>query len=199
MSLSIAAAEPNTPDPTYATPAISAKPGTVPSSPNGPCRTGKTTSTASDKSAGGALFLGHDDEAPRAPGNERGARAPFRDGGGKHAVLNGADDPGPGPRNADHQLVARRIERAEHIGRGKDGHFMLGRAAAEQQRDPHPLRHVRKPPICPPLRGTSPEGRGLVNCGCEACPGRTCAAIVLGAHAIGSAPRLVGGSGCSSA
>src|SRR2546430_9220178 len=43
-SLSIASAEPSTPAPTYGTPASSSRPWTVPSSPNGPCRTGKTRS-----------------------------------------------------------------------------------------------------------------------------------------------------------
>ena len=45
-SLSIASAEPSTPAPTYGTPASSSRPWTVPSSPKGPCRTGKTTSTS---------------------------------------------------------------------------------------------------------------------------------------------------------
>ena len=43
--LSIAAAEAKTPEPTYGTPANSNKPWIVPSSPQGPCSTGKTTST----------------------------------------------------------------------------------------------------------------------------------------------------------
>ena len=76
MSLSIAAADPNTPDPTYATPAISAKPCTVPSSPNGPCRTGKTTSTASDKSGGTPSFSGMTMSRPEPPGT-RAARGPL--------------------------------------------------------------------------------------------------------------------------
>src|SRR4051794_13485565 len=46
MSLSIHSAEARTPAPTYGTPASSRSPWTVPSSPNGPCRTGKTTSTS---------------------------------------------------------------------------------------------------------------------------------------------------------
>src|SRR5699024_3024888 len=44
-SLSMAAALANTPAPTYGTPASSANPWMVPSSPNAPCNTGKTTST----------------------------------------------------------------------------------------------------------------------------------------------------------
>ena len=45
-SLSIASADAATPAPTYATSASSRSPCTVPSSPNGPCRIGSTTSTA---------------------------------------------------------------------------------------------------------------------------------------------------------
>jgi hypothetical protein len=44
-SLSMQSAEASTPAPTYGTPASSSRPCTVPSSPNGPCSTGKTTST----------------------------------------------------------------------------------------------------------------------------------------------------------
>ena len=42
--LSMAADEAKTPDPTYGVPAISSRPWRVPSSPQGPCRTGNTTS-----------------------------------------------------------------------------------------------------------------------------------------------------------
>ncbi len=45
-------AEAATPAPTYGTPASSSRPWTVPSSPNGPCRTGSTTSTAPSVAAG---------------------------------------------------------------------------------------------------------------------------------------------------
>ena len=44
-SLSIASADAATPEPTYGIPARSRSPCTVPSSPNGPCRIGRTTST----------------------------------------------------------------------------------------------------------------------------------------------------------
>ncbi len=44
-SLSIASADAATPAPTYGTPASSSSPCTVPSSPNGPCSIGTTTST----------------------------------------------------------------------------------------------------------------------------------------------------------
>ena len=45
-------AEATTPAPTYGTPASSSRPWTVPSSPNGPCRTGRTTSTAAERLGG---------------------------------------------------------------------------------------------------------------------------------------------------
>ena len=45
MDLSMAKALARTPDPTYGTPASSSSPWMVPSSPYGPCRRGKTTST----------------------------------------------------------------------------------------------------------------------------------------------------------
>ncbi len=43
VALSIASAEPSTPEPTYATSASSSIPCTVPSSPSGPCSNGSTT------------------------------------------------------------------------------------------------------------------------------------------------------------
>ena len=48
-SLSMQSAEASTPAPTYGTPASSSSPCTVPSSPNGPCSTGKTTSTSRER------------------------------------------------------------------------------------------------------------------------------------------------------
>ena len=66
-SLSIASDEAATPAPTYGMPASSSRPCTVPSSPNGPCRTGKTTSTSGERC---------DDRAARQPlERRRGARA----------------------------------------------------------------------------------------------------------------------------
>jgi hypothetical protein len=44
--LSIITADAVTPDPTYLTSARSSRPWMVPSSPNGPCSSGKTTSTS---------------------------------------------------------------------------------------------------------------------------------------------------------
>ena len=54
-----------TPEPTYGTPASSSSPCTVPSSPNGPCRIGSTTSTA--PSAAGVAAVGIGSVAPASP------------------------------------------------------------------------------------------------------------------------------------
>ena len=51
-SLSMHSADAATPAPTYGTPASSSSPCTVPSSPNGPCRIGSTTSTSPSVAAG---------------------------------------------------------------------------------------------------------------------------------------------------
>ena len=51
----MATAEASTPQPTYGTPASSSKPCTVPSSPSGPCSTGKTTSRSSSDSVRGTM------------------------------------------------------------------------------------------------------------------------------------------------
>ncbi len=48
-SLSMLTALASTPAPTYGTPAISSRPWMVPSSPNGPCSIGSTTSTSSSR------------------------------------------------------------------------------------------------------------------------------------------------------
>ena len=53
-TLSIATAEASTPAPTYGTSSSSSKPWTVPSSPNGPCRTGNTASAPSRPPEGSA-------------------------------------------------------------------------------------------------------------------------------------------------
>ncbi len=54
-ALSMPTAEPRTPAPTYGTLASSSSPCTVPSSPNGPCSTGKTTSMEPAVSGGGRV------------------------------------------------------------------------------------------------------------------------------------------------
>ena len=89
-----------------------------------------------------AIRLRQDREPPRAARNERDARSALGNRGRKLAVLNRAQEPGPGPGDADRDgLVARRIERAEYVSGGQHGDIVLGRAAAEQQRDPQPLDH----------------------------------------------------------
>ena len=70
-----------TPEPMYGTPASSSSPCTVPSSPNGPCRMGSTTSTA--PSAAGVAAVGTGRFAPdsvSASGTSPGgsAHAPSR-------------------------------------------------------------------------------------------------------------------------
>ncbi len=63
-----------------------------------------------------AVGLGQDREPPRAAGDESDAGPAVRNGGRELAALDGAEEPGPRPGNADrHGFVARRIERAEHI------------------------------------------------------------------------------------
>jgi hypothetical protein len=57
-SLSIVSAEPSTPEPTYGSPSISSSPCTVPSSPNGPCRIGSTTSIGPVGAGSGASTVG---------------------------------------------------------------------------------------------------------------------------------------------
>ena len=59
-----------TPEPTYATSASSRSPWTVPSSPNGPCRTGKTTSTW-PSGDGGAPFAGIGSAPAPSPSSAR--------------------------------------------------------------------------------------------------------------------------------
>ena len=65
-------AEAMTPAPTYGTSASSRKPCTVPSSPKGPCRTGKTTSTSA--SVAGTFDAGTgSDSLPVSPPRSRAA------------------------------------------------------------------------------------------------------------------------------
>ena len=72
-------AEASTPAPTYGTPASSSRPWTVPSSPNGPCRIGKTTST-SPRVAGtlavgtGSVSATEPSLAARRPSSQRPSR-----------------------------------------------------------------------------------------------------------------------------
>ncbi len=90
-SLSKLTALASTPAPTYGTPAISSRPWIVPSSPNGPCRIGRTTSTpartpgtdATEAAGAGATAV------PPAP---RSAPAP-----GPATAPGSAPGPGPAP------------------------------------------------------------------------------------------------------
>ena len=107
--------------------------------------------------------LRKDRELSGAAWHEGDARSAFRNGRGKRTVFNGAEQPGAGPGDANRdRVVARRVERAEHIARGHDRHVVLGRAAAEQQPDAQSFVHVAVSRI-DPLAGTSPKGTGLVN------------------------------------
>ena len=65
ITLSIATAEPATPDPTYGTPASSKRPWTVPSSPYGPWSSGSTTSNV----VGSSSTPGSTGTSVRLPGS----------------------------------------------------------------------------------------------------------------------------------
>ena len=69
-ALSIPTAEARTPDPTYRMPAISNSPWIVPSSPNGPCSSGKTTSTVAS-ARGGSPASDTTSSAPRRIAGQR--------------------------------------------------------------------------------------------------------------------------------
>ena len=87
--------------------------------------------------------LGQDREPPAAPRHERHARSALWNGGRERARFKRTHEPGAGPGYADrNRIVARRVERAEHVAGGHDGYVVLGRAAAEQQRDAQSLGHV---------------------------------------------------------
>ena len=69
MSLSMPAAEPSTPAPTYGMSASSSRPWMVPSSPNVPCSTGKITSTLMARSlarrvSAASTLKGHEPTLP---------------------------------------------------------------------------------------------------------------------------------------
>ena len=87
--------------------------------------------------------LGEDREPPATPRHERHARSALWNGGREPARFKRTHEPGAGPGYADrNRIVARRVERAEHVAGGHDGYVVLGRAAAEQQRDAKSLGHV---------------------------------------------------------
>ena len=141
-SLSIATALPSTPEPTYGTPAISSRPWIVPSSPYGPCRTGKTTSTPCEQP--GARHRARPRRARRRSGR-RAARpqcrsrpwaAPAVDPQ-RRRVARG-DHPGALGGDADrHHLVRVGVEGREDAPRGDAGDGVLRAAAAEDDGDPH--------------------------------------------------------------
>ena len=104
-------AEASTPAPTYGTPASSSRPCTVPSSPNGPCRTGKTTST----SASVAATPRRSAAALRQPARRRRALALQR-----CATPDRAPSPRRGRSRRVDDLVPRRLERLDHASRRGD-------------------------------------------------------------------------------
>ena len=113
-SLSMQSAEASTPAPTYGTPASSSSPCTVPSSPNGPCSTGNTTSTSESV------------VATSLPGSRAGQlRPPGR-----------AELPAAVAADLDREhVVARRLERAHDARRRRDRDRVLARPAAEDHGD----------------------------------------------------------------
>ena len=115
-----------TPGPTYGTPASSSRPCTVPSSPNGPCSTGKTTSIA-PKSAGPAVVEGIGTDADAASGR-RAPPAPRRPPGRQRPRSVAADL----DRNG---VVACLREAREDRRAGGERDLVLARAAAHQDGD----------------------------------------------------------------
>ena len=106
-----------TPEPTYGTPASSSSPCTVPSSPNGPCRMGSTTSTA--PSADGAAAVGIGSVPPRLAERGRAGRRRQR--------------PGAVPPDLDRlRLVAVGVERLDDRARRRERDLVLARAPARE-------------------------------------------------------------------
>ena len=101
--------EARTPAPTYGTSSNSSSPCTVPSSPNGPCRTGKATSAPSRPPPGRTASA-----SPSGP-LQRPSRSSRT---GTHVVAGGDDA-------------------LHHRGAGDLGDLVLRRAAAVQHGDPH--------------------------------------------------------------
>ena len=80
---------------------------------------------------------------PPPPGTSATLRSALGNGDRKRSAFRRAQEPGAGPGYADrNRVVARRIERAEHVASGHDGHVVLGRAAAKQQCDAQSFGHV---------------------------------------------------------
>ena len=139
-------ADASTPAPTYGTLASSSRPCTVPSSPYGPCSTGKTTSSAE---------AGHRRSAAAADRHQRVA-AGMRDqmrfarrarqSRGRRAAMTSAADISVGGCDGSVQrpsfsirigdgVVALGIEVLEHRGRRGERHLVLARAAAVDDAD----------------------------------------------------------------
>ena len=116
-------AEAVTPEPTYGTSASSSRPCTVPSSPNGPCSTGKTTSTSVS--------------APAATGRDgRRTSAPSVSPARELARRRRAERPGAGAVDLDaHDVQPEPVERLGDAARRGDGDLVLARAAAREHRD----------------------------------------------------------------
>ena len=116
-------AEASTPAPTYGTPASSSSPCTVPSSPNGPCRTGKTTSTSASAAATAARRA----DASASRRRARRAREPQLAGRALVAEL-----PAPAPVDLDRarprcQLAARAPRRRSRPTRARSRARSSGR------------------------------------------------------------------------
>ena len=160
-------AEAATPAPTYGTFASSSRPWTVPSSPNGPCRTGSTTSTEPSAAAGfesastgsvsrtgtclvTALLLG--------PSERPAAVAADRDRASSRSAPDRAPPARNGPRRA--RSRARSSARRRRRRRGcalltESGSWSWSRRAA-----PAAARSGRRrsPPTCPARRRCRPPG-----------------------------------------
>ena len=148
-TLSIPTADARIPQPTYGTPSVSSSPWTTPSSPNGPCSSGNTTSSTASTVSGSPT--GETTTSPRrvprrsstsGPTTSRWssiARAvaglvPQRD---QHVLGHQPEAAVPGDPDRGGQ-VAVPGERPDHTERGGAGHLVLGRRSAKQDADPGP-------------------------------------------------------------
>ena len=137
------AAEPSTPAPTYGSPTVSSRPWIVPSSPNGPCSTGNTTSISPAPEPFASTSApppapGTSDVPPPGASSAGGTPRPAASSG------RGAVDDLPAAAGVDqqrHDVVAPGIERLDHrAGRGQ-GDRVLGRAAARDHGDAQAVGH----------------------------------------------------------
>ena len=120
--------------PTYGTPAISSRPWSRPSSPNGPCRIGRTTSTAAERGR---------DLAGRGRNRQlwtfRLWRRPLAE---DLRDVAGRERPVPVAIDLDRDdVVASGVERVDHRACRRDRDRMLGRASAHQHRDAPAVGH----------------------------------------------------------